>query len=400
MMKFFANRDINRLAAHLALVTLAWSLAGIFFIVFLLRAGLPLAQIFLLAAAILALRFALRPLVVIVASTIGLRRTLIFGTLLSALQYPAIALVHGVGPALMLFCGISALSQVFYWTCYHAFFASRGDIEHRGKQIGARQALSAVAAVIGPAVGGIMLTNFGPWIAFGAAFSIQVAAVFPLLYVEEPKITQPSPRGAFAAARVGVLLFIADGWIQNGSATAWSIVMFRALDQRFDNFGGLLAVAALGGALGGMVLGRFIDMGHARRSVWLNAVILAVGLILKSVCDSDPLAVVGIAIGTTLFSGLYVPYWMTAVYNASKIAPCTFRFHFISEGGWDAGGALACLVAAGVCAVNLPIELVIALAIPMVAVQAMLVDASHIAHESAAASDRFTLRRHLKLGEG
>jgi MFS family permease len=258
--------------------------------------------------------------------------------------------VHGVGPALLLFCGISSLSQVFYWTCYHVFFASLGDIEHRGKQIGARQALSAVAGVIGPAAGGIMLTNFGPWIAFGAAAAIQVAAVYPLLHVEEPKITQPSPRGAFAAARMGILLFFADGWIQNGSATAWSIVMFQALAQRFDNFGGVLAVAALGGALGGMVLGRFIDMGHARRSVWLNAVILAVGLILKSICGSNPIAVVGIAIGTTLFSGLYFPYWMTAVYNAGKIAPCTFRFQFASEGGWDVGGVLACLVAAAVCA--------------------------------------------------
>ncbi len=85
MMTFFTNRNINRLAVPRALVSLAWSLAGIFFMVFLLRAGLPLAQIFLLAAAILAVRFALRPLVVIVASAIGLRRALIIGTLLTAL---------------------------------------------------------------------------------------------------------------------------------------------------------------------------------------------------------------------------------------------------------------------------------------------------------------------------
>ena len=205
---FFANRDINRLAGHLALVSLAWGLAGIFFTVFLLRAGLPPAQIFLLAAAILASRFALRPLVVIVASTIGLRHTLIFGTLLSALQFPAIALVQGVGPAMIVFGAISSLSQVFYWTCYHVFFASLGDVEHRGKQIGARQVLSAVADVIGPAAGGILLTNFGPWIAFSTAFAIQIAAIHPLLHVEEPKITRPSPRGAFAAAKTGILLFL------------------------------------------------------------------------------------------------------------------------------------------------------------------------------------------------
>jgi hypothetical protein len=92
MMMFFANRNINCLAVHAALVSLAWSTAGIFFTVFLLRGGLLPAQIFLAAAAILALRFALRPLVVVLASRFGLRRALIFGTSLSAIQFPIIAI--------------------------------------------------------------------------------------------------------------------------------------------------------------------------------------------------------------------------------------------------------------------------------------------------------------------
>ena len=161
--------------------------------------------------------------------------------------------------------------------------------------------------------------------------------------------------------------------------------MFQALDARFDNYGGVLSAAALVGSLGGMVLGRFMDMGHARRSVWLNAGILALGFILKSICNGHPVAVVGVAIVTTLFSGLYVPYWMTAVYNAGKVAPCTFRFHFAAEGGWDAGGVCACLVAAAVCAAAFPIEAVILLALPMVAVQALLLGESYAAHERSSA---------------
>jgi DHA1 family inner membrane transport protein len=380
---FFGNRDINRLAVHAALVSLAWSMAGIFFMVFLLRAGLPPAQIFLAIAAILALRFALRPLVLIVASRFGLRPTLLLGTFLSAFQFPAIALVHGVGLELALFCAISSISQVFYWTCYHAYFGSLGDVDHRGKQVGARQALGAMAGIIGPVAGGIMLTSAGPWFAFGAAFAIQIVAIFPLLHVEEPKITQPSPRGAFAAAKIGIQLFFTDGWIESGSGTAWGIIMFQALGARYDNYGGVFAAAALAGALGGMLLGRFIDMGHARRSVWIYAGILMAGLILKSVGGGHPVAVVGIAIGTTLFSGLYIPYWMTAVYNAGKVAPCTFRFHFASEGGWDAGGCCTSLVAAAVCTAALPLEAVILLAIPMVAAQALLLNKSYAGHDRA-----------------
>ncbi|MEI9803769.1 MAG: MFS transporter [Pseudolabrys sp.] len=376
-MSFFSNRDINRLAYHAALVSLAWSIAGIFFTVFLLRTGLPPAQIFLATAAILAFRFALRPVVLTAVSAIGMRRTLVMGTFLSAFQFPAIALVHGLDWALLAFCAISSISQVFYWTCYHAYFGSLGDSEHRGKQLGARQALGALAGVLGPAVGGIMLTSFGPWLAFGAAFVIQIAAIFPLLHVKEPKIQTPAPPGAFAAAKLGIQLFFTDGWMQSGAGVAWSIVMFQALDRRYDSFGGALAVAALVGAVGGMVLGRFMDMGHARRSVWLNAGILGLSFVLKAVCGDSPIAVVAVAVATALFSGLYVPYWMTAVYNAGKRAPCTFRFHFAAEGGWDAGGVFACLVGAAVCAAGLPLEAVILLALPIVAVQGALLDASY-----------------------
>ena len=380
-MPFFANRAINRLALHAALVSLAWSLGGIFFMVFLLRAGLTPAQIFLVMAAILAFRFALRPLILAAVAAVGMRRTLILGTFLSAFQFPAIALVHGVDRALLLFCVVASVGQVFYWTCYHAYFGSLGDIDHRGKQLGASQTFSAIASVIGPAAGGIMLTNASPWFAFAAAFVIQLAAIVPLLVVEEPKIAMPAPRGAFAAAKLGILLFFTDGWLLSGAGMAWSIVMFRALDARFDNYGGVLSAAALVGSLGGMALGRFMDMGHARRSVWLNAGILALGFILKAICNGHPVAVVGVAIVTTMFSGLYVPYWMTAVYNAGKVAPCTFRFHFAAEGGWDAGGVCACLVAAAVCAAAFPLEGVILLALPMVAVQALLLGESYAAHE-------------------
>jgi hypothetical protein len=119
-MTFFLNRELNHLVVHATLHALAWCFCGLFSGVFLLRVGVSVPQVFLAFAAILALRFALRPLVLIVAPAIGLRRTLMMGTLLFALPFPMLALVHGVGVALALFCVIAAFGEVFYWTSYHA----------------------------------------------------------------------------------------------------------------------------------------------------------------------------------------------------------------------------------------------------------------------------------------
>ncbi len=158
--------------------------------------------------------------------------------------------------------------------------------------------------------------------------------------------------------------------------------MFQALDRRYDAFGGTLAAAALAGALGGLALGRFIDRGHARRVTLVNAATLAGALIAKTICGSDPIAIVAVAVGTTALGGLYAPSLMTAIYNEAKASPCPLRFHFAAEIGWDVGGSLACLAAAAFCAYGASLQAVIALALPMVAVQAFLLDASYAERKS------------------
>jgi MFS transporter, DHA1 family, inner membrane transport protein len=387
-MTFFANRDVNRLVIHATLNELAFCFSGVFSAVFLLRAGLSVPEIFLLFGAIMVLRFVLRPLVPMAVLAIGLRRSLILGTVLQGTQYPVLALVHGVAPALVVYCAISALGQVFYWTTFHAFFSALGDSELRGSQVAERQMFGTLADVLGPAAGGVMLAAFGPWPAFLTAFAIQMIAVLPLLYVAEPAVVRDAPAGAYAAAKNGFWLFVSGSWIFNSSATAWSIIVFRALTARYDAYGALLAAGALAGAVSGMQFGRFIDRGHALRLAWVNGAILVGSLIVKAGCGEDTLPVIAVALGTTIVGGLYIPSLMTAIYNEAKLAPCPLRFQFVIEGGWDIGGVLACLTSAAVCAAGLPLQIVILLALPAALWQLRLLLGSYATLDAKTLSSR------------
>ena len=60
---------------------------------------------------------------------------------------------------------------------------------------------------------------------------------------------------------------------------------------------------------------------------------------------------------------LYIPTLMTAVYNLAKGSACVLRFHIATEGGWDAGGASACLLAAALLWTGAPLSLAILLAL-------------------------------------
>jgi len=78
-----------------------------------------------------------------------------------------------------------------------------------------------------------------------------------------------------------------------------------------------------------------------------------------------------------MLGGLHIPTLMSALYNEAKASPCPLRYQFAAEGGWDAGGTLSCLAAAALCAADLPLELAIVLALPMVPVQALLLMRSY-----------------------
>jgi MFS transporter, DHA1 family, inner membrane transport protein len=124
-----------------------------------------------------------------------------------------------------------------------------------------------------------------------------------------------------------------------------------------------MALAALAGAVSGLLLGRFIDAGHGGRAVWLAAGSLVLVIALRAASCGDPfLAVVANAAGA-LVPALYVPTMMTAVYNQAKGSPCALRFHIAAEGGWDVGAASGCMVAAALLWAGAPISLGILLSL-------------------------------------
>lgn len=381
-MKYFANPHIHRLAAHTTLHQLAWWVSGVFVVVFLLRAGIAPAGIFLAVAAVRVLRFALRPLVLLVIPAIGLRRTLMIATLVFTLQYPALALVDGPDATLVFYCAIVALGESFYYPCYHSAFAALGDAEHRASQLGVTQALSRIASVLGPAIGGVVLAAFGPWAAFGTGALIGAAAALPLRGMVEIPVERASAPDIYAAARDGVFLFLTDGWITTCMGVAWDVIMFRALGARYDAFGGALAASALVGALGGVLLGRFIDTRRARYAAWINAAAAGASIVLKVVCGEGAAAVVLVASLSAILAALYTPSLMTAVYNDAKRSACPMRFQFAAEACWDIGSVLACLAAAAACVGALPLQAVILLALPVVAVQTALLNGRYEAHDA------------------
>jgi hypothetical protein len=342
---FFRNSSINLLNLHYGIHCIALSGGAAFFAIYLLKSGVPVPGVFVSLALILVGRLVIRPIVIGLAARWDLRAMVVAGTLLSALQYPFLAEVHGVGAALAGLIAMSAVGDTVYWSTYHAYFAALGDDDLRGRQIGAREAIAAVVGIASPLLTGWMLVAFGPRVAFGATSGIVALAALPLLWGPKVKVRRRVP-GAFRAAISGTLLFVADGWIAAGYVFVWQIALFVSLDESLLAYGGALAVAALVGAIGGLTLGRHIDAGRGKQAVWYAFGTFALIVALRAVATGDAtITVLANALGA-FGACLYIPTVMTAVYTMAKRSPCTLRFHVAAEGGWDVGGAMGLLAAA------------------------------------------------------
>jgi DHA1 family inner membrane transport protein len=356
-MAYLGNRTVNLVNLHYALHTLAMSLGGVFFAVYLLKAGLSVAAVLVAMALILFGRFLMRPLVLPIGRRIGLRGVLIAGSTFAALQYLLLAQVHGVGPMLVATLIVSSVGETLYWTSYHAYFAAMGDAEHRGHQVSAREAVARVVEIAGPVAGGWALTTLGPLWAFGFAAVAQALAALPLLGTPKVEVPASAP-GALASARLGIALFASDGWIASGFYWVWQIALFQGLGRSFTAYGGAMALAAAAGAVLGLVLGRHIDAGHGRRAVWLAFLALSVTVLFRAGATTPALALAANAMGA-LVACLHTPTLMTAVYNLSKDSPCVLRFHMATEGGFDLGCGAGLLAAAGLLKLGTPLNLTV-----------------------------------------
>ncbi len=361
-MAFFRNNAVNLLNIHYWVLSIALYGGGAFFVVYLLKAGVTTPMVLVSMALITILRFAIRPAVVPLAARFGLRTMVIAGTLLSALQYLFLADVHGAGPVLFGLIMVAAIGDTVYWSSYHAYFARLGDDEHRGSQIGVREAISALVGIVSPILTGWLLVRFGPRVAFYATSVVVVLATYPILRTPDFPVPQ-HVEGAYRAALQGTLLFVADGWIASGQVFVWQIALFLSLGESYVAFGGALAAAALVGAIGGLFLGRIIDAGNGRAALWAVFAVFSAIIVLRAIATGDAaLAVAANALGT-LGTCLYIPAMMTVVYKQSKRSPCVLRFSVATEGGWDIGCSIGCLVAAGLIGLGVPLSWVISLSL-------------------------------------
>src|SRR3989338_3518084 len=170
--RFFPQKELAQIYLSVALRSLAISLIGIFIPLYLFQEkalGLEKTLLFFVLYSVV---FGIcMPLAAKFSSRYGIKHSILLGI---PLYISFVALLYFLPPtAAFLIIASSSLgaSQAFYWMGMHLAFHHASHKKHRGEEVGTRASVTVLSTLLGPFIGGALIT----WQGFGAVFAVAAA---------------------------------------------------------------------------------------------------------------------------------------------------------------------------------------------------------------------------------
>lgn len=340
-MGFLKNRQINLLNIHTSLFRFADNTYTVFGMVYFLKQGIPIYFTLLVWAFIYFMRVVIRPFSLKLQIKIGLKKSVILGTLFFAGIFPLLSHVHGLGVWLVIFMIYVSTSDTLYWLPFHAYYSAMGDAEHRGKQFGAREALTTVFTSVAPLTGGFLIGHFGFWSAYTLSAFVMILSAIPVFLMKE---CSPGKELNLKQAMKeldfdGFKLLLGDSISSNANAFLWPVVLFLLVGN-FVMVGGIMTLELFLTAILFLVLGHYFDKGKGERILTIALILYVTVIMGRSLFVYNTVTILIFEVLAAFMICFYSSALNPIFYNLSKRSHNTLWYHFFGEVGWDIGAFL------------------------------------------------------------
>jgi len=159
-----------------------------------------------------------------------------------------------------IFLGIHT---ALFWFSYHTDFSKFSRKKSRGKQVGAAKIVVAIASVLGPIAGGLILFFFGFKVLFILVSFLLISSTFPLFLSKE--VHEPlefSLKGFFKKQKIkDVMAYMGNGIEARIGTIIWPLFVFIfILGEKYVSLGALSSVALTFSILSTFVISKFSDL--------------------------------------------------------------------------------------------------------------------------------------------
>lgn len=192
--KFFPKNmkpEMKELFWSALIMNFTLAMVLIFEPIFLYKIGYGLAQIMLFFLAVYFFYVIFNPLGAAFAAKYGYEVSIFISTFFLIIYYLCLFLLPQYNLLIYLAVLAYALQKAFYWPAYHADFARFSSNKYRGREVSLLAVIISIVFILGPVLGGILITVGGFKLLFIIAALSFLASNVPLLVTKE--VFRPKP---------------------------------------------------------------------------------------------------------------------------------------------------------------------------------------------------------------
>ncbi|MBD3319231.1 MFS transporter [Candidatus Woesearchaeota archaeon] len=278
--------ELREIYVSKAIRSFALSMIGIFVPIYLLQLNYSLSAVIGFYAIIAATHAIMTVPAARIAAKWGFKHTIILSTPFFVIFYLMLYSLDTMRWPLWSIAVIWGIKNALFWLGYHVHFTLVAHSKQEGREIGFARIVGLGMSVLGPVIGGLILTFFGFKSLVMIAMIILAISGIPYLLTKDPhesvnysisRIFKMDPRNALG--------FIGKGMESGIGGVIWPIFVFFAIVQTYTNMGIITSLSLVFGVLFTFVIGRFSDI--YRRIVlriggFVNAIIWGVRIVITT----------------------------------------------------------------------------------------------------------------------
>lgn len=287
ILHFLKNRELDELYACMALRALALSMISVFIPIFLMKLGYSLKVVLLFYALAYSTHFLFITPTSKIASRIGFKHCMFFSTPLLVGFYFLLYMLESHTFSPYILAVILGISNCLFWTSFHTDFSMFSKLKDRGKQVGFRKLVIQGANILGPAMGGIILTVFGFNVLFVIVSIFLLLSTTPLFFSKDIyKSTKISISNVFNKRTLrDALGNIGFGMETGANIAIWPVFVFFVIADSYTILGFVRSISFMFATFAVIASGYFTDI-NRRLMLRVGALFTALIWIGKAIVNT------------------------------------------------------------------------------------------------------------------
>ncbi|MFT4313094.1 MAG: MFS transporter [Candidatus Woesearchaeota archaeon] len=306
--------EITLLYITMAIRSFALSTIGLFIPLILLNMDRSIFEVLLYQSTFPVLAFLIFSVSGNLISRIGIKHTMLISIPFFITHLLLINSIQTYNWPILLLSVSGALASGLFWFAFHTDFAKSTSQKKRGSQVGILHSLMMAISIVGPLVGGVILTLFEAQILIFLNIIFIILSAIPLLLSKDVQVPIHISRRdiLYTTTKKQRVSFIAEGIRSYSAVIFWPIFLF-ILQMSFAVIGSIYTVVRTVNTVTSYFTGKYLDKHNAKKMLKVGTVIDSISLFFRGLIPISALTVTSITslggIGFTLLHNSYSKIW-------------------------------------------------------------------------------------------